>query len=89
MPAQGEYRGPQGGAPRKGGGDWDAHASDAEIWIEPEPGELCTWCHATYAPIGSSLCTPCYRARVRLRNRLNARQAVSTEAWERSRRDLP
>lgn len=71
---------------RHGGGDWDTHASDLQPFMELNPGEPCALCRHTRAPVGLSICTPCYRLKIKIAARLTAQNAVSPEAWELSQR---
>lgn len=66
--AQGELRGQQ---PRRGGGDWDSHASDLDATIT--------------APTPEAIELAEFRARLYVSNRRRAQEAVSPEAWALSR----
>lgn len=82
--AQGEYR---GGAPRRGGGDWDANADDFAIFVEPQPGEQCVEGDCTnFAPVGLTICTPCHRRRIKESAR---RKSLEQRTASARRRGVP
>lgn len=87
--AQGEPRGSDDNQyeRRHGGGDWDLNAEDlAAGFTEASPGQPCTRCGKRPAPVGLSICTPCYRQKIVIANRARAQAAVSAEAWQLSQR---